>query len=345
MTQPPAQQSATPSAAGSTANAPATSQPAPAGVPHTLIQVRLTAIRYAARDTNLYEFTRADGKPLPAGAPGAHIGVHLPNGIMRQYSLIAAEPKPKTYVVGIKRDAGSRGGSRYVHDELRAGVLLDIEPPRNNFPLAEDAEDTVLFAGGIGITPIHCMIQRLEELGRRWKLYYSCRSRADAAFLGELWGRKNVHFHFDDEAGGFLDITSAVIKSPRDAHLYCCGPAPMLAAFEAAAAAWPKTQVHVEYFTAKEAASLEGGFEVQCAKAGRTFTIPPGRTILHVLREGGIEVSSSCEEGICGACEVGVISGVPDHRDAILSQQERDENKTIFVCCSGAKTNKLVLDL
>ena len=315
------------------------------GVPHTLIEVRLASIRYAARDTNLYEFARPDGKPLPAGEAGAHIGVHLPNGIMRQYSLIAAERDPLSYVVGIKRDAGSRGGSRYIHDELRVGALIDIEPPRNNFPLAEDAEDTVLFAGGIGITPIRCMVQRLEALGRRWQLYYSCRSRADAAFLDELQALGRTHFHFDDEAGGFLDITRAVIKSPRDAHLYCCGPAPMLAAFETATAAWPKAQVHVEYFTAKEAAALEGGFTVELAKSGRKFTIPPGRTILHVLREGGIEVSSSCEEGICGACEVGVVYGVPDHRDAILSEQERRENKTIFVCCSGARTDKLVLDL
>ncbi len=312
-----------------------------------LIDVRVVSARNVARDTRLYELARLDGGDLPDAEAGAHIGVHMANGMMRQYSLVHAAKSPKTYVVGVKRDVNSRGGSVWMHYQLREGTQVQIDAPRNNFPLAEDAPSSVLFAGGIGITPIWCMVQRLQSMGRPWKLYFSCRTRADAAFLPELMamGAEHTHFHFDDEAGGFLDIAAAVAEAPKDAHLYCCGPAPMLSAFEKAAAALPRAQVHVEYFTAKDAASTAGGFTVDCAKSGKSFVIPPGRRILHVLREGGIQVSSSCEEGICGACEVDVLSGVPDHRDAILTAAEREENKTMFVCCSGAKTDKLVLDL
>ncbi len=310
-----------------------------------LIEVRVTSVRDAARDIRLYEFARVDGATLPDAEAGAHIGLHLPNGIMRQYSLLRAEACPASYVVGIKRDANSRGGSRWIHEALREGTQLNIDTPRNNFPLVEGASASVLFAGGIGITPIWCMVHRLQELGRPWQLYYSCRSRADAAFSAELESLGHTHFHFDDEAGGFMDIAGAIAEAPRDAHVYCCGPGPMLSAFESATADWPRDRVHVEYFTAKESASLVGGFTVECAKSGKTFLIPPGRTVLHVLREAGIQVSSSCEEGICGACEIEVLSGIPDHRDAILSEAERSENKSMFVCCSGAKTDKLVLDV
>src|SRR5581483_9147525 len=143
---------------------------------NALIDVRLTAIRFAARDTNLYEFQRPDGKPLPAYQPGAHVDMHLPNGMLRNYSLVLPHPEPGASTFGIKRDPASRGGSRYIHDELRVGRTLKISAPRNNFPLNEDEPATFLFAGGIGITPIWCMVQRLVELKRPWKLYYSCRS-------------------------------------------------------------------------------------------------------------------------------------------------------------------------
>ena len=141
-----------------------------APAPGALIEVRLTAIRYAARDTNIYEFQRPDRAPLPAYTPGSHVDLHLPNGLIRNYSLLIARPEPATYTFGIKRDPASRGGSRYIHDELKVGATVTISPPSNNFPLQEDAESTVMLAGGIGITPIWCMVQRLEELRRPWRL-------------------------------------------------------------------------------------------------------------------------------------------------------------------------------
>jgi ferredoxin-NADP reductase len=318
----------------------------PVGADPNLIEVRLTAVRYAARDTNTYEFRRPDGALLPAAEPGAHIDLHLPNGLLRQYSLNLSEPNPTRYQVGIKRDPESRGGSKYIFDELKVGRLIKISAPRNNFPLDETAPHTVLIAGGIGITPIWCMVQRLVARGLPFALHYACRSRADMAFVDELKDLSAVHFHFDDESGGkFLDVAGIVAAAPRDAHLYCCGPIPMLRAFEEATKGWPPAQVHVEYFTPKQEANLEGGFVVQLARTGKEFVIPPGKSILDVLMDAGLSVAYSCQEGICGSCETPVISGIPDHRDSVLTDSERAANKTMMICCSGSKTDKLVLDI
>jgi ferredoxin-NADP reductase len=325
---------------------PAVAAPTAAEVTKGLIEVRLQAIRYAARDTNMYELTRVDGKALPPYEPGAHIDVHLPNGLVRQYSLLEAEPDPARYTIAVKRDPASRGGSRCVHDELRVGRTLTISAPRNNFPLAEDAKHVILFAGGIGITPIWCMVQRLAKLGRSWQLYYACRSRADMAFLQALEEMSSSQFHFDDEsAGKFLDVAAIIAGAPKDTHLYCCGPTPMLKAFEAATASWPRAQIHVEYFTPKQEAPKTGGFVVELARSGREFVIPEGKTILQVLLDAGLDVDYSCELGICGACEQRVISGEPEHRDAILTEEEQASNTKVMICCAGCKSERLVLDL
>jgi len=318
----------------------------PAPAPDALIEARLTAIRYAARDTSIFEFRRLDGAPLPAYQPGAHVDMHLPSGHIRNYSLIIARPPPDTYTFAIKRDPASRGGSRYIHDELRVGKTLKISAPRNNFPLQEDAAHTILLAGGIGITPIWCMVQRLVELKQSWTLHYGCRSRADMAFLQELEAMSEAMFHFDDEKGQVLDVAGIVGAARKDAHLYCCGPTPMLNAFEAATKDWPREQIHIEYFTPRpQAKPSKGGFTVELARSGQEFFIPEGRTILEVLLDEGVDVDYSCELGICGACEQRVISGVPDHHDSILTEEEQAENKRVMICCAGCKTDRLVLDL
>jgi ferredoxin-NADP reductase len=325
----------------------ATASPGEATTHAALIEVRLTAIRYAARDTSLFEFQRADGKALPPYEPGAHVDMHLPNGLLRNYSLIVAKPDPSTYTFGIKRDPASRGGSRWIHEAMLVGAQLKISAPRNNFRLREDAAHTVLLAGGIGITPIWCMVQRLAEIGRPWSLYYSCRSRADMAFLQSLETMAPAKLHFDDESSGkFLDIAGIVGEAPPDAHLYCCGPAPMMQAFETATAGRPREQIHVEYFTARpDAAAKKGGFTVELARSGGEYFIPEGETILNVLLDAGIDLDYSCELGICGACEQRVISGTPEHRDSILSEEEQAENKRVMICCAGCKSDRLVLDL
>lgn len=309
------------------------------------IALRLTDIRYAAQDINLYEFRRPDGAALAPAEPGAHIDVHLPTGIMRQYSLVTADGDPAAYVVGIKRDRTSRGGSIYAHDRLRVGQSLEIGGPRNHFPLKEDAAHTVLLAGGIGITPIWCMAQRLAKLGRSYELHYACRDRSEAAFLPELQRLAEARLHFDTEsAGKFLDIAAIVAAVPPGTHFYCCGPLPMLAGYEAATAHLPPETVHAEYFSAKEAAALEGGFVVELHRTGQSFDIPRGKSILQVLRDGGVDAPYSCEEGICGACQVTVVAGTPDHRDYVFTEAEHQAGKTMMICCSGSKSARLVID-
>ncbi len=313
-----------------------------------LIDVILTSVRLVARDTHVLTFARPDRGPLPPAEAGSHIGIRLPNGLERQYSLVRADPEPREYAVGVKLDAASRGGSRYRHEQARVGQAFQIEAPRNNFPLDETAAHTVLIAGGIGITPIHAMMRRLQDLGRDYSLHYACRSREDAAFLDELATMESVALHFDAEAAGApLALADIVRGAPDGAHLYCCGPAPMLAAFEAAAAeaGRPAEQVHVEYFTAKHEAALAGGFVVELAQSGREISVAEGVSILHALRDVGVDVPSSCEEGVCGSCETRVLSGRPDHRDAILTDDERERSETMMICCSGSKSPRLVLDL
>jgi tetrachlorobenzoquinone reductase len=310
-----------------------------------LMTLRLASIQYLARDTLAYAFERPDGAPLPSAAPGAHIGLHLPNGLVRQYSLLDGSANPRAYQVGVKRDVNSRGGSRYMHDKLRPGDLIQVEAPRNNFPLDENAAHTVLIGGGIGITPILCMARRLKALGRSMTLYYSCRERVDAAFVDELASFADMHLHIDAEAGHVLDLAGVVTTHSVDTHFYCCGPGPMLAAFEAATASRPRDHVHVEYFTAKQEAALDGGYTVELRRSGRQLVVPGGKTILNVLRDAGVDVAYSCEEGVCGACETRVLDGIPDHRDAILSDPEKAANNTMIICCSGCKGDRLVLDL
>ncbi|MFM0202474.1 PDR/VanB family oxidoreductase [Paraburkholderia fungorum] len=317
---------------------------ADAGAPAT-IEMRLTSIRYAADDINLYEMRRPDNAALPAAGPGAHIDVHLPNGIMRQYSLVTADGDPRAYVIGIKRDRASRGGSIFIHDRLRVGQKLTVGGPRNNFPLLESVEHTVLVAGGIGITPIWAMAQRLLKLGRSFELHYACRERREAAFLEQLVAMPQAHLHVDSESGGQpLDIAAIVARAPQHSHYYCCGPLPMLSAYEAATASLDAAQVHAEYFMPKAAAACEGGYVVELHRTGQTFAIPEGKTILQVLREGGVAAPYSCEEGICGACQVKVVAGTPDHRDSVLSEREKQAGDTMLICCSGAKSGRLVID-
>jgi tetrachlorobenzoquinone reductase len=319
--------------------------------PHTgLIDARLTKVEDVARDTKLYTFARADGGKLPPCSPGAHIDLHLPNGLVRQFSLVVPNSDPDNYVVGVKRDAASRGGSRYIIEEMRAGDEIKISAPRNTFPLIENAEHVVLIAGGIGITPIWCMAQELAARKRSWKLYYACQSRQDMAFLDALQklDPQSVHLHFDDEAGGkFLDLAAAIAAAPQDAHFYCCGPNPMLKAFEAAAVSRPHGNVHVEYFTPKEdaASARMGGFWVELARSGEEYFIPEGKKILEVLFDAGVDVDYSCELGICGACETRIISGIPEHHDSVLSEEEQASNTKVMICCCGCKTERLVLDM
>ena len=316
-----------------------------------ILEVRVKRISYEAENINSYELVAPRGGELVRFTAGSHIDLHLPNGMIRSYSLVNDQNERHRYVIAVNKDRNSRGGSQFVHDNIRAGDLVTVSRPRNNFVLCEDAAHSVLIAGGIGITPLLSMVRRLEQLGRPWELFYATRSRIAAAFLDELAAlRPNVHLNLqvdvDDERGGrIFDLAGIVAKAPADAHLYCCGPVPMLEAFERATASRAGNHVHVEYFQAKETPAIEGGFEVRLARSKRTISVEAGKTILDALLDAGVAANYSCAEGVCGTCETRVLEGTPDHRDQFLSKEEQAANDTIMICCSGSRSRTLVLDL
>jgi len=315
------------------------------------MQVRIKRISFEAESINSFELVAPAGGDLVAFTAGSHIDLYLSNGMIRSYSLVNDPSERSRYVIAVNKDAASRGGSRFVHETLRAGDLITISHPRNNFVLQENTTHSILIAGGIGITPLLSMIRRLEALGRSWELFYAARTRVAAAFLDELSGlrrdvQEKLHLNFDQEpTGSMLDLAAIVRNAPGDAHLYCCGPVPMLEAFEAATRDRPAEQVHVEYFKAREKPAAEGGFEVKLARSNRIIKVGAGKTILNALLDAGIAVNYACTEGVCGTCETRVIEGMPDHRDLFLGKAEQAANNTMMICCSGSKSDTLVLDL
>lgn len=309
-------------------------------------QVRIKTATWETPSIVSYELHALDGSVLPGFTAGAHVDLHLPNGLIRSYSLLNSQSERHRYVIAVQKDRASRGGSKWVHENFRAGDIVAIDGPRNNFPLAEGAAESIFIAGGIGITPILSMTERLTALDRPWRLFYCSRKRNGTAFHTLLEGKPQVRFNFDEEPGGrMLDVMSVVASAPSHAHLYCCGPLPMLEAFEAATKELPPERVHVEYFSAKAPPSIKGGFLVVLARSGREVEVPAGKSILGVLIDAGLDVSYSCMEGVCGTCETRVLEGIPDHRDLILTAEEHAANNTMMICCSGSKSDRLVLDL
>lgn len=316
------------------------------------LHLRLQAVRHEATGVRSYEFRSPDAAELPPFTPGAHVDLHLANGLVRSYSLSNSSSERHRYVLGVQRDPASRGGSTYVHDELRVGDMVEVSSPRNNFELAKDASASVLIGGGIGITPLLSMARSLVDDDRPWTLHYAVRSRDQLAFLEDLSSLSSaageqgqVHIHVDEEAGGVLDLRGVLSAAPEDAHVYCCGPSPMLDAFSELAAALPQDRRHVEHFTNDEAPSTEGGFEVELTQTGGVVEVTPGQTILDAVQAAGVDVEYSCMEGVCGTCETRVLSGVPDHRDQVLTDREKAANDVMMICCSGSLSPRLVLEL
>ena len=312
------------------------------------IDMRLTAIHFGATRTNLFEFRPLHGGDVAEFGAGSHVDVHLPNRTIRQYSIASSVTDRARYLLGVKLEAQGRGGSRCMHDELRVGQVVKLSLPRNNFPLIEDAALSIFIAGGIGITPIKCMIERLQGLGRAWRLHYAVRARDEAVFASDFAGTSDrVHLQVDIELGGkVIDVTAIIVSAPADAQLYCCGPAPMLSTFEQACAGRPKHCVHLERFSAPDIAAAPGGaYTVELARSKRTITVDAGQSLIEALKAAGLKIKTSCEQGICGTCETRVLAGLPDHRDMILSDDEKAANDTMMVCCSGSLGPTLVLDL
>ncbi|MGE8066015.1 PDR/VanB family oxidoreductase [Pseudomonas sp. NPDC089569] len=312
------------------------------------LTLRVVDLAAEAKGAMVVELRAPCGGELPVFTPGAHIELHLGEGIVRQYSLCNDARDRDCYRVGVGLSPTSRGGSRHVHQSLRVGDLITVTAPRNNFALAEDAARHVFFAGGIGITPILSMIKWCEANRRPWHLFYLVRNRQRAAFLEELaaYGDK-VTLHADDEAGGLFDVASAVDRQSPDSHFYTCGPTPLMLAVEAAARSFASEQVHFEWFTPKAPATPASTqtFSIKLARSGKTFDVPADRSILEVLELQGIQVENSCREGTCASCETRVLAGTPDHRDSVLSDAERKKNCSMMICVSRAISPTLELDL
>ncbi|MGH8759249.1 MAG: PDR/VanB family oxidoreductase [Burkholderiales bacterium] len=310
------------------------------------------ALRHEAQGVIGVELRPVPGAPdFPAFDAGSHIDLHLPNGLVRSYSLVNPVTDRQRYVVGVLNDRASRGGSRHVHEQVRVGTVLPISAPRNNFKLHEDAAHTVLLAGGIGVTPIFCMLQRLAQLGKPVDFIYCARSRKEAAFIADIeaFADANIRldWHFDDEQGVPPNLKQLLAGRPAHTHLYCCGPTPMLDAFERSCETLGYANAHIERFAAVQTAvpAAAAGYMVELKRTGKTIEVPPGKSLLDTLLDAGLSPDYSCKEGICGACETKVLAGEVEHHDDILTKAERAANKSMMICVSRCRRGSLVLDL
>jgi vanillate O-demethylase ferredoxin subunit len=291
-----------------------------------------------------------DGQALPPFTPGAHIDVDLGNGLVRQYSLCNAPDEQDRYGIAVLLEPKSRGGSAAVH-ALSAGDTIEIGAPRNLFPLAPEARHSILVAGGIGITPMLAMAHHLDAAGASFEMHYCARSPERMAFRQALeTGRfaNRVRLYFDTEpARGRFDPGQVLAGPEAGKHVYVCGPGGFITVVLAATAEhrWNETNVHREYFGAAPVASGEQPFTVTLARLGTSVEVGPQETIVQALARSGVEISVSCEQGVCGTCLTRVLDGVPDHRDSYLMDREKAANDQILPCCSRAKSATLVLDL
>jgi ferredoxin-NADP reductase len=290
-----------------------------------------------------------DGRELPAWTPGAHVDLLLGDGLVRQYSLCSSPDDSGAWRIGVLRDPASRGGSELVHDELTEGSQVRVRGPRNHFPLVS-APRYQFIAGGIGITPILPMIAEAEAAGAQWNLVYGGRQRDSMAFTDELAAHGDRITICPQDETGILDLES-ILGTPReDTLVYCCGPEPLLDAVEKACSSWPEGSLHVERFAPKavsdeDRAGALDTFDVVCQRSGITLQVPSDKTVLEVVEDAGIDVLSSCNEGVCGTCETAVVEGTPDHRDSLLTDAEKDASEVMMICVSRSRSEKLVLDL
>lgn len=312
--------------------------------------IRVTVARkwLAADGIAAFELRPVQGL-LPTFQPGAHIDVHMPNGLVRQYSITNGPGESDSYVIGVKLERDSMGGSLCMHETVREGDLLAISEPRNNFPLRRDAVRTIFVAGGIGVTPLLAMAQALKNQNLDYEFHYFAQNQEQLAFpektalLGEAL-KPHLGFLPETTAAKLKEILSGYRP---DMHVYLCGPGPKLEAARRIAAdlGWPETAVHFEYFKNTNTIDDSSSFEVALARSCVTLQVTAGKTILETMREAGIDMPSSCEQGACGTCLATVIEGEPDHQDVYLNDAERKSGTKIMTCVSRARSARLVLDL
>ena len=289
-----------------------------------------------------------DGQ-LPTFQPGAHIDLHLQNGLVRQYSLVNGPGETNFYRIGVKLEEPSAGGSSYIHGNLRLGDLLACSTPRNNFPLRRDSIKTIFIAGGIGLTPLLAMSQALDVMGLDYEFHYFVQNDKHIAFSSVLNKLKNKAFiHEGLSPDSTVKKINDVLKSPKNSmNLYVCGPGPMLEATRQIAAElnWPNNSIHFEYFKNSNEIDDSSSFEIELARSALSLNVPTGKSILEVLRENGVDLPSSCEQGACGTCKVGVIKGSIDHQDVYLNEGERSEGDVMMTCVSRSLSKSLILDI
>ena len=321
-------------------------QPVRPGAPARVAGLRVAAKTPQSDGVVELVLARPDGARLPDWAPGAHIDLVLPGGITRQYSLCGDRWDAHTYRIGVLREPAGTGGSAYVHDHLRVGDLVGVGGPRNNFRLVPSAE-YLFIAGGIGITPLLPMVHQAGLLGAEWRLVYGGRTRSSMAFLDELAAYGDHVDVVPQDEFGLLDLDGLVGTPRPGVAVYCCGPAPLLAAVEAKCAGWPGRALRTERFVAAEqpGPARAEPFDVELRRSGATVTVTPEMSVLDAVRLAGADVLSSCRRGVCGTCETTVVEGDIDHRDSILDDVERAAGDCMFVCVSRARSDRLVLDL
>lgn len=317
--------------------------------------IRVQSITYLAKDILAFEFVDPDGAKLAPFTAGSHIDVHLPNGLIRQYSLCNDPEETHRYVVAVLNEPAGRGGSAAMHNEVRPGTELTISQPHNRFSLSSNAQRYILLAGGIGVTPIMAMISELSKHGRSFHLYYCTRSLSCTAFFPEI--RKLVkegkatliHDHGNPSNGLALD--EVLVDYHLGDDLYYCGPGGFIDAIEKAAMHWPDKAKHCERFAVTPADSKPGdaegliGFDIKLESTGAIFHVDPGESIVTVLRNQGVHVDTSCEKGYCGTCMTRYLEGRPAHHDVVLDEEDREEY--LMICCARAQSEGecLVLDI
>ena len=314
----------------------------------TIRELLVRSMTLAADGVLSIVFTAADGHELPEFEFGSHIDLMLSPDLIRQYSLCGQRDNRLEWTVAVLREPESRGGSIYVHEVLRPGMKVSYAGPRSNFKLIE-AERYLFIAGGIGITPFIPMITQVASRDRDWRLVYGGRRRSSMAFvkeLSELGPRVSIS---PEDEFGLLDLTGAIGALDTDAVVYCCGPEALITAVETTCASLGRPAPRVERFGARRtgegAPQAQMSFDVVLSKSGQRLTVPADKTIIQVLKDAGIDVLTSCEEGYCGTCETEVLEGVPDHRDEYLEEEERASNKRMMICCGRSKSPELTLKL
>ncbi|WP_426115360.1 PDR/VanB family oxidoreductase [Pseudomonas sp. DSP3-2-2] len=316
-----------------------------------MIDVVVVSRKNEAQDICSYELASVDDSALPGFSAGAHIDVHLPGGVIRQYSLCNHPEERHRYLIGVLKDPASRGGSQCLHEQINTGDRLRISEPRNLFPLVHQARRSLLFAGGIGITPILCMAERLAHSNADFEMHYCARSSERAAFVERIKNSSfadRVFLHFDEQPETALNAARVLAQPGENVHLYVCGPGGFMQHVldSARAQGWQEDSLHREYFAATPTdTSNDGSFSVKVGSTGQVFEIPTDKTVVQVLESHGINIATSCEQGICGTCLTRVLEGVPDHRDLFLTENEQALNDQFTPCCSRSKSSLLVLDL